>query len=68
MRGSLDIGTLMQNQLFALGCEGKQEGQKGKKGKISGFFAIFVLFVIFASTYYSLLAPIINIWIPASRD
>jgi hypothetical protein len=28
LRGSPDVGTLIQNQLFALECEGKQKGQK----------------------------------------
>ena len=49
-RGSPDVGTLIQNQLFALVCKGCRKGQKGqKKQKFQAFFALFVLFRHFLS-------------------
>jgi hypothetical protein len=55
LRGSPDVGTLIQNQLFALACKGKQKGQKGqKKAKFQAFLPFLSFFAIFASDYHSL--------------
>jgi hypothetical protein len=50
LHGRPDVGTHLQNQLFAAECEGKQKRQKGQKWQNFRLFAVFVLFAFFAST------------------